>query len=61
MDKEEVGSFILFSEGCPSGSVFTLQYKPEHAQITTFQFLNDKENAVIFAMRKTKIDKKLFR
>lgn len=55
----EIGSFILFYQETPNKRLYILKYKPEHFPIQEFQFLN-KAEAIAFAEKKTKTDRRLF-
>lgn len=58
---DKIGSFILFKHDSSIGTVYTLLYTKEHRQIYSWQFLNNEKLAREFALRKTKIDRNLFK
>ena len=57
----EIGSFVIIKNKCTLGVLYTVQYKEEHNAIYKWSFLNDLATAELFATKKTKIDKKLFK
>lgn len=54
-----IGSFILFSKKIPNRTLYILKYNNEHFSTQEFRFL-DKDEAIAFAERKIKTDKRLF-
>ena len=54
-----IGSFNIYEKELQHRKLFIVEYKPQHVPLHNWQFLV-LDDAVVFANKKTKIDKKLF-